>query len=106
MIDTVARRRLNATGSGAPPKAPRPTSAIATPACHRGEQQVMALVTAGKMNEQVGFELGLSEIAAEDLAWRREMQKMAGAELRGPRAHGQRAPRSARLRAVRRVTCG
>ena len=40
------------------------------------EQQVMALVTAGKMNKQVAFELGLSEITVKTYRGA-AMQKMA-----------------------------
>jgi FixJ family two-component response regulator len=44
------------------------------------EQQVMALVTAGKMNKQVAFELGLSEITVK--AYRGAMmEKMAARTL-------------------------
>jgi FixJ family two-component response regulator len=40
------------------------------------EQQVMALVTAGKMNKQVAFDLGLSEITVKTYRGA-VMQKMA-----------------------------
>jgi FixJ family two-component response regulator len=46
----------------------------------RREQEVMALVVAGRLNKQVGFELGISEITVK--AHRgRVMRKMAAASL-------------------------
>jgi FixJ family two-component response regulator len=46
----------------------------------RREQEVMALVVAGRMNKQVGFELGISEITVK--AHRgRVMRKMAASSL-------------------------
>ena len=49
-------------------------------ALSRREQEVMALVVAGRLNKQVGFELGISEITVK--AHRgRVMRKMAADSL-------------------------
>ena len=65
----------------------------------RREQEVMALVVAGRLNKQVGFELGISEITVK--AHRgRVMRKMAAGSRRSGQ-YGSETPSCACAGALR-----
>ena len=101
MLDAIATALDRDRGAAGRRGGGQGTSGEVRQVSRRGEQQVMGLVAAGKMNKQVAGALGLSEVTVK-IHRGSAMRKMRGAHARRSGADG----RSARaFRYVRMIRC-